>query len=377
MPELTIHSDTSANDRALKLIYTTLNQEISPESVILSGSRATGGADATSDYDIVVWLSTWKAILYYIKLKRLESKLADLLKTSVTVNPLTPFVSKQDNNLFLLKLRLEGVVLSGSNVLTKIRTTDPKKVSSRRIFSYLFTALRVLLENVKPGFNSNASFKVNSKTGKALIKAYSMCGELWLLSHGMYESQLNRIITLISKTAPGRTIRDPNQEVIHHELREMLKSIKSDLPIDGTTWFSCRDRLISLLSQRTKNISVLSDETDVLDLSETYLNHPIGSRLKNLEYFMQSAIKGKFKSLNWVLRKRRVDQQIHVAVLMLVSAIKPDGSISRKHLEAAKLALSKIMPLRTYDSNREDEWLALRDTILVNWSSTETIMGVF
>ena len=179
MAETTISSDISANDRALKLIYTTLNQEISPESVILSGSRATGRADATSDYDIVVWLSTWKAILYYIKLKRLESKLADLLQTSVTVNPLTPFVSKQDNNLFLLKLRLEGVILSGSNVLTKIQTTDPKKVSSRRIFSYLFTALRVLLENVKPGFNSNASFNINSKTGKALIKAYSMCGELW------------------------------------------------------------------------------------------------------------------------------------------------------------------------------------------------------
>ena len=127
----------------------------------------------------------------------------------------------------------------------------------------------------------------------------------------------------------------------------------------------------------TKNISARPDETDILDLSETYLNSPIGSRLKNLEYFMQSAIKGKFKSLNWVLRKRRVDQQIHVAVLMLVSSIKPDGSISRKHLEATKLAHSRIMTLRTYNSSREDEWLALREAILVNWSFTETIMGVF
>ena len=72
-------------------IVEALRFDIRPDAVILCGSRATGDARATSDYDVLVVLPTHRIPLEMARLSRIGNELSQTLGAPVSVNPLPRF----------------------------------------------------------------------------------------------------------------------------------------------------------------------------------------------------------------------------------------------------------------------------------------------
>src|SRR5205814_4190363 len=83
--------------------------------VLLCGSRATGAATPTSDYDVLVVLPRRRIPFELGRLKALGRALSAELAAPVTINPLPAHLTRRPRpNLFLWKLQREARLLSSA-----------------------------------------------------------------------------------------------------------------------------------------------------------------------------------------------------------------------------------------------------------------------
>jgi predicted nucleotidyltransferase len=155
--------------------------------VILLGSRATGTALATSDYDVLVVTPLLRLPFVLGRLERVGTQLGEELGVSVSVNPLPPSRLSRRESLFTWKVRREGRVLWAPRSF-ELTTAGKPPMSDRARFSYAASAALFLLEAAV----GNAEDRAHR-----LDKCVLHLAQLRLLETDRYESTLERALAAL------------------------------------------------------------------------------------------------------------------------------------------------------------------------------------
>lgn len=95
-----------SRDPNLAAITNALTMAMPVQSIILLGSRATGLAHLTSDYDVMTVMGMPSAVMHFRFLKRVQTELTASFGVAVSINSLTGLaLNRACDNLFLNKTR--------------------------------------------------------------------------------------------------------------------------------------------------------------------------------------------------------------------------------------------------------------------------------
>ncbi|MHB8469975.1 MAG: nucleotidyltransferase domain-containing protein [Gaiellaceae bacterium] len=152
-------------------IVRAVHRRVAGATVILAGSRATGGAAEGSDYDVVVGVPWARLPLTLRPLARASDELSRELGVPVSVNPVPEArLRRPPRNLFLWKLHAEGRVLAG----TPLGPAPPFIATQSARRSYALSAAIFVL--------------ADPESARARAKAARHLAQLRLLERGEYDS---------------------------------------------------------------------------------------------------------------------------------------------------------------------------------------------
>ena len=233
------------DDSNLSIIAKEIQNRVPAQSVILTGSRATGqNISERSDYDIVIVMHILRIPIYLHKLKSLEDQLSKTTGKNITIKPLPRFkLSRSKGSLFLFKVKSEGIVIYGKDLLSVLQPGDIKDIKYDKYFSYAFSAMKLLVNNFYPGLLKKP---LPTEIGKVILgdaaKAMIYCGEIYSLINGFYEPTTQGMIRRLSKI---RETKDIDKSLVNN-LKTAL-SIRKGTPVEKAPqqlWLEARKHVL-------------------------------------------------------------------------------------------------------------------------------------
>lgn len=314
---------------AHRLIVGAVDASLGPGNpVILLGSRATGDADAESDYDVFVVLPASRVVTAARRLARASSSLASELGAEVSIKPLPRFrLHRPGKTLLIWKLHREGRLLSGPDVLES-RNGGPPDMSAQARSSYAMSGLQFLIADLDPP--ELDAMSVRPELQRQIRKAALHAVQIRLLRDGNYASRLDEALRLVGP-----------------ELAAALGEVRSG-SLPPRLWFTARDLL----------------------MSEVEIPRPgvVRSALQNAQYCALSMLRGR--GPRPVLRASAPRERVWQATTLLTAAVREHGLLDARDTADAVRALSPISDRRPLD------WRGARDLLLAEWPNADPLTGI-
>jgi len=307
-------------------IVTAIARRTNTRAVILCGSRATGGAQPDSDYDVLAVMPLLAVPLRLAHLHAAARELESELGVPVSINPLPSFrLRRPGRTLLVWKALTEGVVLAGDAFTGG---TEVPLLTAQAARSYALSGLRYLLAHVDPDAPPSGwgSARVAADVRKALLHA----AQLRLLAAGRY--------------AP--TIGDAALQLNAAEAIELERLAGAE---DLSTWRRVAELLQPWVGRHEEQPR---------------------SRLPDLQYLALSAISGRQPHPAVLVADRSVRVRLATAVELLVRSVGADGGVDRGHVEAANAILPRH--LRSSDPS----FTSVRDAVEREWSLADPLVGL-
>lgn len=339
------------------------------QAIILTGSRATGqGLAPDSDYDLVAVMDTIQVPFYLNKLKRLEANLSRELGVEVSLNPLPKFrLRRAKGNLYLFKLKHEGVTLWGRDFISTLEPGDAHDIRPRWHFSYLFTAMKHLGQDFEPDYLLGDSAPPH-KLGREAAKAILYCAEVLALRQGYYSSQPEALASWLSQRhslSPSFT-SDLEAALAWRSGREGTASQALAL------WLSAKDYLAEAFRHLMGG-----DEKDgapnISNLSRQYLIR--GLWPKNWQYFVLTLLLRRQLWWRALLDTRSIEHRVQMALLHLLCSVTSDGKLVRSYLEQAHRLLAGRASL-SHPGDDLSLWQQLKGAIYASWPYACPVLGM-
>jgi predicted nucleotidyltransferase len=295
--------------------------------VLLCGSRATGAATATSDYDLLVVLPRRRIPFTLGRLAALGRTLSAELAAPVTVNPLPAHLARRRRpNLFLWKLQQEARLLSSGPAAAPQRAVAPPTGDGPR-FSYLATALAYLIGSLDDGrLATPLPDTVEHATRKALLHLV----QLRLLRTGRYASTLDAALA---------------------ELGDARLTALAAGTAQPSGWLAVRAEVVQELGA----ISSRRGRAQALRV--------------NARYVLLAAVRGHLR-LRAALTLRPIDRRLANVAVELARAVLQDGLVD----PAAVLSARRALP-RSLRASAGETWASVRDFVLDEWAHAHPLVA--
>lgn len=350
------------------------------ESVIVCGSRATSHgvklSNSLSDYDIAIVMKAIIIPFYLRRIKESEDKLSKEFGVKVNLNPLPTFrIRNAKGNLFLFKMKREGIVIWGKDYISMLNSGSIKDIGIDWYFSYLSSLMKELARSFDPSFMHEFSDRHGRQFAYGAAKALLGCGELLLLLRGNYESKPNAIVSKLSECGLGGEIGNggflESLRVASMVKQNSLAEVDDPLRF----WFSARNCLLEMFRLLMRGFSKL-DSVDIDELIMKYLRVGRGvSPLKNVEYSALTLFMKREFFPKALLSRLLVVDRVRVALIWLLASINEDGPPCREMLEKAYHILNGYM--KVWHSNDDiNLWRNVRYAIYTYWPYAHTVMGI-
>ena len=295
--------------------------------VLLCGSRATGAALSTSDYDVLVALPRRQIPFALRRLRKLDEALTQELGASVTINPLPAHLLRQPpRNLLLWKVAREGRVLAAPAEFILPSATTPPLDSAAR-FSYLLTALLYLLRDLATERlpDNSLSAGVAHDTHKALLHLL----QLALMERGAYASTVGAAL---------EELGDPHLNRLAAHIQEP----------EG--WVEVRDLIL--------------DELARIDSRSSFR----ASLSVNARYAALAGLRGRWR-LRASLSREPIDRRLAAIAVELARDV---HSSKGPQVGAAAARDAVPHPLRRHAGT---SWSSIRDLFVDEWSNAHPLLA--
>jgi predicted nucleotidyltransferase len=293
---------------------------IGERPVLLTGSRAFGAETSGSDWDVAVVVPPWRVPLALRSLARTARSLEPELGARVSISPLSSRLLRQDERLFVWKLRREAKLLAAPAAFALEQRPAPLP-TQRSEFSYLMSAVFYLLDDLEPA--ALAADQLPERLRRGLGKALLHVLQLRLLRKGLYVSRLDQALATEERAV--------------------------DLT-DPVAWFSIRAEVIRELSR-------VRDQPDGLR-----------ALLRNGEYAVLSALRGSLR-LKAAASLRPVERRLADAAVELLMAPTRQGTVDAARVEAAAAVLPRAL-------RPVGDWWHLRDLVAREWANAHPLLGL-
>jgi hypothetical protein len=328
-------------------IVSSVTEAVGAARVFLIGSRATGEAHPWSDCDVTVVVPSRKIVMAARRLQPVAATLSRDFGVPVSVNPVPKWLfDRAHHNLYMLKVRTEGIHLNGDASVEGdvglelsggcetwrvpgVAEWDAGSLLARCAeVSYLMSAVHTLLEGVDPAVLIRASLDAGAEA--ALQKAKVQVAQCCLLARGQYVA-----------AAPAAVM-----------MAEQLGLVPAGL--SGVDCFiGLRQRLLRVLGPNP-----------VTGLG-------VRSAARDLQYVALSTLRGRRR---WPIlcRDRGIEGRLASASLHLLQSLsgeQPSGYDASLVLKASSLLPAGLRP-------QSQEYEAVRDVILSEWSSAQPLAGI-
>jgi predicted nucleotidyltransferase len=310
-------------------IVNAIQRSLGPLPVLLWGSRANGGAEQGSDYDIFVVVPTHRLPHAAGRLGALSRALEEQLGVHVSLSPLPRMMLQlRVRRLSLWKLSRESRVLSGPAGFSLNRTPPPVLTDRGRV-SYAMSAVLYLIEALEPACLGKGSLPPDVQRG--LQKALLHVAQLRMLRKGGYASRLEQALIELD---------DP-----------LLTSLAERLEL-ADTWYALRVQLLAELAGSKRR------------------DGPLRALVVNAQYAGLALLS---RSPNWRagIGLKAVDARLADAAVHLLLAVRPDGLVDQLQVDAARHSLPR--PLRRPGGTG---WEQLRDFLLREWPRAHPLVGL-
>ena len=370
MPGDIFDIEMEVKDAILEKICGEIAARVPAESILLAGSRATGQATEASDYDVAVIMRTLFVPLYLRRLKEIERELSQDLGIDIVINPLPLFrVHHAKGNLFLYKLKREGVTLYGKDYTKALDVGEINDISIDWHFSYLFSAMESLVQSFEPEFLlTEPDEEQEVRLIQAAAKAMLYCGQVHLLMNGYYDTNGEGVLSRL------RGLNLPSSFL--DDFRASLDIKRGDLTPDPLAfWFRVKKHLLSafeMLMQRHLN----TNSTELEELPAEYLRRGNKALLKNLQYFILALLLKKEIFWRSLLTQRPVENRLHAALVWLLLSMDKRGNIDRMLLSQGHAVVKGYVKINRHQRDSIASWKHARDSIMFYWPFACTIMGV-
>lgn len=308
-----------------------VERAVRPDAVILCGSRATGEADPSSDYDVFVLLPSLRVPTAMRRLSRAGEDLGRALGVPVSLNPLPRYRLRSPGNSFLVwKAFNEGRVLSGGPrraARNDGMPADPARARS----SYALSGIRYLLHDLEP--RDLAADRLSADLSRGVRKGLLHAAQLHLLASGRYAPGLEGCLPLLED--PLRARMAGAAAATHRP----------------ETWFEARCLL--------------------LPSAEEILPSSIRGIVENTQYFVLSRMRGAGRPFRAIFRRRPMSARLSRATVALALAIREDGDVDRVQVRAAIGSLPEF--LRPAEGST---WVQVRDLIEREWPQAQPLVGL-
>jgi len=370
-------SNSAVNkDSNLSIIAEEIQNRVPAKAIILTGSRATGQCvSESSDYDIVVVMHIVEIPIYLHKLKRLEEELERATGKPVTIRPIPTFkLLRSTGNLYLFKVKSEGLTIYGKDFLPDLEPGDIKDIIFDKYFSYIFSAMKLLINNFHPELlRDTLTPKIANKILNDASKSIIYCGEIYSFLNGFYEPSTQKMIGRLSKI---RASQDINKDLIRN--LKIALCIRQGTPIEKEPlqlWLEARQHVFDtfrFLFNREMN----SESHKLEDLIDQYLNNRRKYSTKNLQYVVLSALDKKGLWLKAAITRYQIEDRLRIALFRLLTSVDNDGSIDKNILDIAyKKELHGYTNIK-WTREESELWGNIRDTINTSWPYGCVLMGI-
>ena len=344
-----------------------LRERLPIDAVVLAGSRATGNTDQDSDYDLLAVMRTWPAVRHFKALKREQARLATELQAPVTLNPLLwRKVRRARGNLFLFKVKREGVVVDGPDVIGVLQPGSLRQMPVDRFLSFLFS-ISLRLAACAP----DAAGSLTQKNARTVRKCLLDCAQLHLMLHGEYRRSYTEVLDAL-RTGPSAT----------EESRRMAADMEVSLGppayapprLTAESWFVARKYLGTAFSRLVPTQEPVDFEHGIPD-GHPYANPPFEGLFQRVEYTaLRFLHHGELRWFNIVARMP-ARRRLRIALIWLLSSVRTDGSVDPAALDEARALIAPLgrFPARADDLRRELE--TLTDCIREHWTASEVVLG--
>jgi predicted nucleotidyltransferase len=310
-----------------EIINEVIARRVGDHPTILCGSRAAGGWDDESDYDLFVVLPL---ALIPARLRRLQAAAAELepmLGARVTLNPLPAFrLRKPHKRLLVWKALKEGRVISPRELRVPRLRPFPLMAAART--SYALSGLRYLTADLDPSDLEMESLPppVTRGVRKALLHVM----QLILLERGEYA----RTLAAATDALPAEAAEP---------LRPILRS-----PDRPGSWFQARDLLVPQVVVPRPSVA--------------------SAALQNVQQMVLAAAVGRGMHPEVMLWRQGVGTSLQRAERELAVAVRPQGPDGERVLAAAHELPPHMRPRRL-------GWVDVRDAVEAAWPSANPLMG--
>jgi hypothetical protein len=298
--------------------------------IILCGSRATGTATETSDYDLFVVIPMYRIPYLLKRLRHAEIELEKDLRAAVSLNPLPPFRLRHPGpTLMPWKIRREGSVLRAPRRFQLGTALEPPTpLSEPALRSYGVTGLIYLIENLNPSalLTNRLPLGLSNDIRKALLHGV----QLQILRRGQYASTLQEAYGLMDATS-----------------REVAKRLANSLH-DAATWFGVRDLLCAELDR--------------------YTTRKDNAVLLNAQYLALSILKRRAFNPTALLQRKAIAETISEVVILLAASVTPSGFDANIVSRAWHLLPRFLAP-------KDPSWTSVRDVALSEWPYAHPLVG--
>ena len=350
------------------------------ESVIVCGSRATSHgvklSNSRSDYDIAIVMKAIIIPFYLRRIKEIEDKLSKEFGVKVNLNPLPTFrIRNAKGNLFLFKMKREGIVIWGKDYISMLNSGSIKDIGIDWYFSYLSSLMKELARSFDPSFMHEFGDRYSRQFAYSAAKALLGCGELLLLLRRNYESKPNAIVSKLGECGLGGEIGNvgflESLRVASMVKQNSLAEVDDPLRF----WFSARNCLLEMFRLLMRKL-FHSYTIDLDKLIVEYLKMTRGrSLLKNVEYSALTFFMKKEVFLKALFGRSLVVDRMRAALVWLLAAVKEDRSLLRERLEKAYYSLEDYTRIG-YSNDDTVLWRNIRYTVLTYWPYACTVMGI-
>jgi predicted nucleotidyltransferase len=321
----------SASTTAERTIVQALRPVVGSSPVILCGSRATGEASISSDYDLFVLLKPARIPFAIPRLRRVAQRLEQRLGAEVSLNPLPRFrLEHPGRTLLAWKIRQEGKVLWPSEGFELPPPREPA-LSTQAASSYALSGLRFLIAELTPG--DLAHKPLGAELRHAVRKALLHASQLTLIRSGRYASGLRDAIELLERAGAS-------------EYSELAHAI--DRP---ETWLRVRDLLSAYISEHREPFT--------------------RSFVANGQYVALSALRGDAAQVRALASRASVRARLSKVTVSLAGAVRKDGTIDQGELSKATDSTPGFL-----QPNGEVTWTALRDVLKAHWANADPLVGL-
>ena len=312
-------------------IVEALKLDIRPDAVILCGSRATGDARRTSDYDVLVVLPSHRIPLEMARLSRIGNELTRTLGAPVTVNPLPRFRLRRPGRSFLVwKALHEGRALLSRDALVASRDGAPVDREAATT-SYAVSGIRYLLADVEPRQLGGDRLPpdVSWGVGKALLHA----AQLHLLRSGRYAARLSDCLPLID-----------------HDMRPDIGRYAGRTE-EPETWFATLGLLVPWIDGRTRSWG--------------------RSLVDGAQYVVLARLRGVRRPFRAIFLKTSMSARLTRSTVSLALAVRAGGDVDAFPLRAAIEELPVF--LRPSEGT---SWSEVRDLLEREWPHAHPLVGI-